>query len=106
MLVNGSGSDIAVETPKDAPAVELLPNEAKSVSLQQLRWLRLGQLAYRYNTVTLRRRIARLPRPVVLQAHTDGKLYLLPRESTTVHPKLPPQPTGFPIAPTSRVDLT
>jgi hypothetical protein len=106
VLVNGSGTDITAETEKNAPVVELLPEETKPVSLQQLRWLRFGQLAYKYNVAALQRHIARLPKPVVLQAHTNGKLYLLPQGSTSVQPKLPAQPPGFPIVPAKTVDLT
>jgi len=105
-LVNGSGTDIMVETPKHEPLVELLPNETKAVSFRQLRWLRFGQEAYAYNVAPIEQHARRRAKPLVLQAHTDGKLYLLPPRTTGVQPRLPPQPRGFPISPIKKVDLT
>ena len=106
LLINGTRTDIIVETKKDAPVIELLPGEAKIVSPRHLQWLRLGQESYKYNVVSLEQWIARHPGTLVLQAHTDGKLYVLPIGTDAVQTTLPAQPRGFPVKPSKKVDLT
>lgn len=105
-LLNGTGTDITVETPKHEALVELLPNEVKAVPIRQLRWLRFGQEAYAYNVASIEQKARQRTNPLVLQAHTDGKLYLLPAGTNAVQAKLPSQPRGFPISPIKKVDLT
>ena len=106
VLINGAGTDITVETKTTEAVIELLPGETKVVSPRQLQWLRFGQESYRYNVVSIKQRAAQHPGVLVLQAHADGSLYVLPSGTAKAQTKLPPQPRGFPVKPTKKVDLT
>ena len=106
VLINGTNTDIAVESKKGEPQVEVLPQESKVVLLQQLRWLRFGQEAHKYSIGPIVQRAKHSPASLVLQANSNGWLYVVPPGTKQPQAKLPPQPKGFPLKPTRKADLT
>ena len=104
-LVNGTDTDITVESPDDKAQTEVLPKESKVVAFRHLQWLRFGQEAYKYNIGPIERAAKHSPNLLVVQAHTDGRLYLVPPGTPAPTLVPPPQPKGFPIKPTRKVDL-
>lgn len=106
VLINGTVTDITVESRRDEVHNDVLPKESKLVLLRQPLWLRFGQEACKYNIGPLEQAARRTSVPLVLQAHSDGRLYLLPKGTTEWQAKPPLQPKGFPLKPTQKVDLT
>ena len=106
LLVNATQTDVSVEVSAGEQVHEVLPGESKSVAVRQLRWLRFGQEAHRYNLNPVKTLAARSANPLVLQAQPDGRLYLLPMGSSVPTAKPPPQPKGFPLKPNRSADLT
>jgi hypothetical protein len=106
LLVNATQTDVSVEVSAGEPVQEVLPGESKSVAVRQLRWLRFGQEAHRYNLNPVKTLAARSGKQLVLQAQSDGRLYLLPMGSSGPTAKPPPQPRGFPLKPNRSTDLT
>ena len=104
LLLNAGQTDVGVEGKDKAVTAEVLPNQAKSVSLTRHQWLRLGQEVYRYDL----RPIFSLKskRGLVLQLGADGKLYLMQENIDAPGSSTPRQPAGFPISATRKVDLT
>jgi hypothetical protein len=106
LLVNATQTFVSVEVGAGEPVNELLPGESKSVAVRQLRWLRFGQEANRYNLAPVKALAARSTTPLVVQAHPDGRLYILPAGTSGPSQTPPPQPRGFPLKPSRSVDLT
>ena len=105
LLLNAGTTDVSVEEANKSAVAELLPGSAAEVKLVQPQWLKLGQEVYRFDVGP----IFRLPGtkvPPVIQVGVDGKLYLMPAGTTQVGAKPPPQPRGFPIKSSKKLDLT
>lgn len=99
-------TDVSVEVGPNEPVVEVLPQEGKSVLVQQLRWLRFGQTAMQYDLKAIQALASSSSTPVVLQAHSDGRLYVLPPGTSAPVKRYPRQPRGFPVKPVKIMDLT
>ena len=106
VLVNGTSTDIEVEAQSGKPSLEVLPHESKTVLLRQPQWLRFGQEAYKYSIGPIAQHAKVTSASVVLQAHIDGKLYVVPSGTSKPLAEFPPQPKGFPLKPTRKADLT
>ena len=100
-IFNNTAIDLCVNGASQRDCKQIRPKEAGQVSIRLEQWIRFGAEAYRYN----------VPRTLFksglkLQAEADGKLYLIPAESAFPASRLPKQPSGFPLAPTRKADLT
>jgi len=106
LLLNGTITDITTEATPLRPAIEIAPNQGSLVAIAQFEWLRFGQEAHRYGISRLARHAKSGAAPAVVQAHTNGCLYLLRPESKSPTRTMPKQPAGFPVCPSKRIDLT
>lgn len=100
-LHNNTVADLCVEGQSKGSCQEILSKRSREVHIRSIQWIQFGKKAFRYN----------FPRVFLkpglrLQAEPDGKLYLLPDDAPLPASVLPKQPTGFPLTPTRRVDLT
>ena len=103
-LVNGTDTYVSVEVAEGEPELEIPPGVCDLVAIRQLRWLRFGQEARRYNLGAIRALASRSATPLALQAGPGARLYLLPPSSTSPATSFPPQPKGFPVRPTKDKD--
>ena len=105
VLHNAGSTDVVVEDQNKSATAELQPGQSARVKFVQQQWLKLGQEVYRFDVSP----IFRLPKedaPPAIQIGSDGRLYLMPRGVTEAGTKPPPQPKGFPIKHSKKVDLT
>jgi hypothetical protein len=100
-LHNNTVADLCVEGQSKGSCQEILAKRSREVHIRSIQWIQFGKKAFRYNFP----RIFLKP-GLRLQAEPDGKLYLLPDDAPLPASVLPKQPTGFPLTPTRRVDLT
>jgi hypothetical protein len=106
LLVNGTVTDIIPEAVASRPSAEIAPDQSALVSLSQLKWLRFGQIAHRYDIGAIARKANSTKSSQVLQAGPNACLYLVQPSTTQPVRVLPKQPSGFPVCPSKSVDLT
>jgi hypothetical protein len=104
VLHNAGTTDVVVEDQNKVAVAELLPGQSSEVRFVQPQWLKLGQEVYRFDVTPLFR-LPRTKTPPVIYLRSDGKLYLMPSGVREVGPMPPPQPRGFPIRHSKKVDL-
>ncbi|MEX0733006.1 MAG: hypothetical protein WD944_08025 [Steroidobacteraceae bacterium] len=78
---------------------------AAPVTFRKLQRIEFGMMGYEYQ-VPLDSPIGSNGKPIQIQAEKGGRLYLVPPDKTMPVAPLPEQPAGFPLVPTSVVDLT
>ena len=100
-IYNSTSVDLCVYGKSQRDCKEIRPKQVGRVAIRSEQWIRFGMEAHRYN----------VPRSLFkaglkLQAEPDGKIYLIPDANTLPAATLPKQPSGFPLAPTRKADLT
>lgn len=100
-IYNNTGAELCVDGTSRQNCQRIAPKQSGPVLMRAVQWIQLGREYYRYN----------LPRAwfkpgLKLQLEEGGNLYRLPPDVKTPAAVLPPQPTGFPLSPTRKVNRT
>lgn len=107
-VYNNTAVDLCVDGKSQQDCVEVQPTQTRRVAMRPRHWINFGMESHEY----------RLPKklvdayskadspPLKLQAESDGRLYLVPRNISFPARPLPRQPSGFPLVPKRVVDLT
>jgi len=106
-LYNNTSVDIAVHL--DGRVIDVAPATSAEVILRGTQWIDFGMIAHRYEFGPVNSGSPSYADPeekLQVQVENDGQLYIVPAGSAFPVRPLPKQPSGFPVSPAEKVDLT
>ena len=107
LLFNNTPVDLRVHL--DGKVMDIAPGQSAEALLRGARWIDFGIIAHRYDfgAVNLGSPSYGTPSEALrVQVERDGRLFIIPLESPFPASVLPAQPSGFPLKPAEKVDLT
>lgn len=106
-LYNNTPVDLVIHL--DGKVIDIAPGTSAEVTLRGTQWIDFGMIAHRYEFGLVNPGSPTYAPPeeqLLVQVENDGRLYIVPAGSAFPVTPLPEQPSGFPVSPAEKVDLT
>jgi hypothetical protein len=109
LLFNNTPVDLTVRVDAKTIAADIGPGQNAEFYPQPSQWIDFGMIGHLYEfkgSIRIEGYYDVDARVLKIQAEKDGRLYAIPASATFPVTVLPKQPSGFPLTPARKVDLT